>query len=131
MAIKRRTPLPRQRKPIARSPLKRSTKPIPKKRKTPRHYKTIVRLDAAGMEQLREDAHLRAHGRCEVPLPHDCPQFISLDYGDLAHIKSRGAGGSDTLDNVWWSCKTGHRVVMHTYGKDGLPPCPKKPRGDA
>ena len=40
-------------------------------------------------------------------------QFDVLKHGHVAHIKSYGAGGGDTMDNVKWKCHHCHIVKEH------------------
>jgi 5-methylcytosine-specific restriction endonuclease McrA len=53
--------------------------------------------DAAGMAVLREAACARANGACQI-----CGKPCPLESGELIHIKARGRGGSDTLENLEW-----------------------------
>lgn len=82
----------------------------------------IVRKVGKDMTELREQAYDRAHGHCEVALPHSCPGSVAWELGDLAHIRNRRMYG-DVLSNVWWACREGHRVAMHNPK-----PCPRKER---
>lgn len=70
-----------------------------------------VRLSGEALEKLRMDCWLRDHMRCV-----DCgrvtlwqPRFDGdfLAY-DMAHKKSRGARGSDTLNNMVTKCHLCH-----------------------
>lgn len=103
------------------SSLKRSTKPIPKKRKHPRTRKTVIRLTGDDMTRLRFAVWIRYGGRCV-----DCHQLVgingngSLPKMDLCHIKSRGANGDDTVDNCLCKC---HECHMREHnGKKPVPP---------
>lgn len=109
----KRTPL------ISKTPLKRKTR-LRAKRSTPRRRKTVVRLTGQAMAILRRDCWERSASRCQ-----DCGKFTlwrprfdgdPLAY-DMAHIKSRGAGGSDTLDNVKTLCHTCH-MREHAKGSN-------------
>jgi hypothetical protein len=130
------------RKPIRKISAKRLAKlggKVPfssiRPRKEPRKWKNRIRLDAAGMAKLRHEAWLRASGLCQLQLP-GCEVFTSLhnsylssywnlcNPGQLAHIKSRGAGGEDMLDNVLWSCASCH-LKSHNAGGN---PCPRRPK---
>jgi len=71
----------------------------------------IVRLYGAKLRQLREDCWNRAQGICErcfSALYYE-PRFDGdpIAY-DMAHKKSRGAGGSDVLENVECLCHSCH-----------------------
>jgi len=79
----------------------------------------IVRLSGPLLTKLRLDCWIRAKGRCEkcgerlyyqARYPGD-----PLAY-DMAHIKSRGAGGSDVLENVQALC---HREHMAAHAGRG------------
>jgi 5-methylcytosine-specific restriction endonuclease McrA len=83
-----------------------------------------VRLEGKALAALRIACFLRDAGRCVI-----CGVITWLDApeehprkADMAHIKSRGAGGSDTLDNVRNNC---HRCHMRRH--NGGKPCPPKP----
>ena len=78
----------------------------------------IVRLTGKDLEKLRDDCWERDRGRCQA-----CGDFVyysprwdgdTLAF-DMAHIKSRGAGGSDTLENVRTLCHKCH-MKEHTKG---------------
>lgn len=108
-----------------RSSLKRSQKPIRARKKAERVVGKlgIVRLKGAALEDLRHACWLRDLGNCQ-----NCraftfwkPRFDGDPVGyDMAHIKSRGAGGSDTLENVRCLCHSCH-MKEHTKGlKDGI-----------
>ena len=76
----------------------------------------IVRLYGKDMEALWEAMYERDKGRCQK-----CQVYVSRYSNDslqaeMAHIKARGAGGSDTLDNVRLLCRACHRRE-HVYGK--------------
>jgi len=66
----------------------------------------LIRLDAAGMAQLRLAAFGRSQGFCEMA---DCQKRVKWETGELDHIIARGRGGSDTLENVRFVCRTCHR----------------------
>jgi 5-methylcytosine-specific restriction endonuclease McrA len=86
--------------------------PIRRKRATPRRRKTVVRLTGEAMQQLRLERWRYDRGYCQ-----NCSIETYLNPRwdgdgkayDMAHIKSRGAGGSDTLDNVRTLCHACHR----------------------
>ena len=77
----------------------------------------IVRLTGEDIRTLREQVALRDKNTCVV-----CRRWISWMDGHMAHIVSRGRGGSDTLENCVWKCPACHLVKEHAGGK----PCPKK-----
>lgn len=81
-----------------------------------------VRLSGLAMERLREERYRLDRGRCTWT---GCGVWLPL-YGSvfnrahLAHIKSRGAGGGDTIENTRIRCYTHHIESEHTKGlKDG------------
>ena len=104
------------------SSIKRSTKRIrPKKHAQVRVGKvtSCIRLSGKALEELRFVCWVRDDGRCQR-----C--FIQTYYEarfdgdplayDMAHIIGRGAGGSDTLDNVRTLCHRDH-MTEHSKGK--------------
>jgi 5-methylcytosine-specific restriction endonuclease McrA len=105
-----------------RKPLKRSTKPI--RRSKPRADVTVgnlgrIRLKGKPLEQLRLDRWTFDRGLC---LKCGHPTYFEPRYDgdpeayDMAHIKSRGAGGSDVLSNVETWCHRCH-MRFHNTGK--------------
>lgn len=84
----------------------------------------IVRLDEDEIGELREDCYHRDGGRCV-----DCGERIYLEgyyprRMEMAHILSRGAGGSDTLDNVQSKCGL-HHTYEHNGGRKVVPAKPR------
>ena len=82
----------------------------------PQPKKKPVRLKGKAYTRLRWDAFDRAGGFCEVILPDGKPCNVWAPFrqggvilGELSHIVHRSRGGSDTLDNVLWSCMKCHR----------------------
>ena len=79
----------------------------------------IVRLYGADMKHLRWSCYTRDNGICQacgVMTGYE-PRFD----GDpiayyMAHIKSRGAGGSDVIENVRCLCHRDH-MKEHTEGR--------------
>lgn len=72
-----------------------------------------IRLKGAAYKELRRQAWERAGGLCEkcgnpAPLYNSQGWFDIFECGHLCHIKSRGAGGGDTLCNVTWGCYSCH-----------------------
>lgn len=71
------------------------------------------RLRGKDLEDLRRDVYDRDGGRCV-----DCGQWVPLN-GDvftrahLAHIISRGAGGSDIMENTQIKCPFCHLQKEH------------------
>jgi len=108
----------------ARFSLKRSSKRIKPKRKPQIRVGKVsgtVRLSGAAMERLREQVYRRDQGRCTWD---GCGVLLPL-YGSvftrahLAHIQSRGAGGSDTAENTRIRCFHHHIELEHVKGLDG------------
>ena len=107
---------------IRRTPIKRYT-PVRKKRHGPetRIGKTgTIRLTGKALGVLRRDCIERDKGVCQecgigvswTPLFDGDPQAY-----DMAHIKSRGAGGSDVLDNVRCLCHSCHMKEHNCGGR--------------
>lgn len=104
------------------APLKRSTKPL-RRRKHPQvrvgKHTGKVRLSGAALSRLRIQCFERDQMWCQQcsrmtlwkPRFDGDPQAY-----DMAHIISRGAGGSDTLDNVRTLCHSCH-MAEHNKGK--------------
>ena len=73
-----------------------------------------IDLNRKDYQELRRQAWSRAGGLCEnedcgSPAPLEIGgEFVLWGCGHLAHIKSKGAGGDDTLDNVRWLCPKCH-----------------------
>lgn len=93
---------------IKRTPLKRSTKPIRKLK--PRADVTVgnlgrIRLKGKPLEDLRRRVFVRDDWKCR-----ECGAPCSWANGHLAHIQSRGAGGSDTEENTRLLCGDCHRA---------------------
>lgn len=85
-------------------------------------YSGRIRLDAEGMKELRVAVYERARGLCEMKIKHVCEVYAGWVSGHLAHIKSRGSGGSDELGNVLWACAPCHMASHNCNNK----PCPPK-----
>jgi 5-methylcytosine-specific restriction endonuclease McrA len=64
----------------------------------------IIRLWGKDMEPLRTSVFLRDCLRCR-----ECGKDVTFATGHLAHIRSRGAGGSDTEENTRLLCGDCHR----------------------
>ena len=77
----------------------------------------LVRLTGADLSALRLACWVRDKGRCQeclAPVSDDHASCHPLKY-DMAHIQSRGAGGSDSLENVRTMCHECH-MQEHTKG---------------
>jgi 5-methylcytosine-specific restriction endonuclease McrA len=75
-----------------------------------------LRLKGKALDALRVRVFERDGWRC-----CECFRFLSLVTGHLAHIKSRGAGGSDTEENTRLLCWACHHAE-HNCGGKPLPP---------
>ena len=76
--------------------------------------KKPVRLKGKAYTEFRYKVFFRAGGICQ-----DCKKWAGIkgpdvfSIGHVAHIKSRGAGGGDTMDNVRWLCYQCHILKDH------------------
>lgn len=71
-----------------------------------------IRLKGKDIEKLRRQVFERDRGFCQ-----SCGAWVSWEEGHMAHIKSRGAGGGDTLENTAWKCPHCHIIREHTKGE--------------
>lgn len=80
------------------------TKPV---RRNGKKYKEFRRRVCA--------AHDGLCAECGVFVPlYDCDgQFDVFTCGHVAHIKSHGAGGGDTIENAKWKCYSCHIEKEH------------------
>lgn len=98
---------------MKRSPLRRY-KRINPVRSTPRNRKTVVRLKGEALTDLRYQCWRRDGMKCR-----NCGIYTYLNARydgdpqafDMAHIQSRGAGGSDILANVLTACHACHMAA--------------------
>jgi len=94
--------------PLKRTPLK----PKPREHRESMPWRRAkIRLNGSEMMELRQSAFARSGGRCENSITAKgdrCPVHINWAQFHLAHIESRGRGGSDTLDNVLACCPDCH-----------------------
>lgn len=96
-------------------------KGINPKRRTPRKWKTVVRLTGEAKKELRRQVFARSGGVCEVVKSPECEKWADWHRGELYHITSRGACGDDTPENNLWSCKP-----CHQWHHNGGKPCKAK-----
>ena len=80
-----------------------------------------IRLSGQALEDLRRRVYRRDRGCCTwegcgKPLPLYGSIFTRAH---LAHIVSRGAGGSDTAENTRILCPSHHLIAEHTKGLQG------------
>lgn len=74
------------------------------------HPKGTIRLSGRELENLRLACLQRDKGKCRecgARVSDSLPAWHPLKY-DMAHIRSRGAGGSDELGNVKTNCHECH-----------------------
>lgn len=75
----------------------------------------IVRLEGDDLTALRTQCFVRDKFRCTEcgrPVSPYAPEW-AYSRAHMAHIIGRGAGGSDTLDNVTTKCQGCHMVAEH------------------
>jgi 5-methylcytosine-specific restriction endonuclease McrA len=77
-----------------------------------------LRLKGKAMDALRWRVFQRDNWHCQ-----ECGRECSWEAGHLAHIKSRGAGGSDTEENTRLLCMACHHAEHNCGGK----PLPRNP----
>jgi hypothetical protein len=98
----------------------RTPKPDPKPQRT--------KLNSKDYSELRKELFKRAKGRCENP---KCPkgrpylplldrdgQFDIFTCGHVSHIKSKGAGGDDSMENCLYECYTCNCLIRN-WGENG------------
>ena len=106
--------------------------PVRKRKSEPRPG----RLDADGMTKLRMQRFAMDGFQCQHEvgsirtwsgevIPSRCLAPVTWLTGHLAHIKSRGAGGHDTIENTYTCCAK-HHIDFHRNGPSGNKPCPPK-----
>jgi 5-methylcytosine-specific restriction endonuclease McrA len=78
-----------------------------------------IRLRGKALEALRRDCFERDRYRCQCS--PSCGVAVTWESGDMAHIVSRGAGGSDVLSNVRTFLHE-HHLASHNAGGKPLPP---------
>lgn len=79
-----------------------------------------VRLRGKALEALRRDCFTRDGYKCQCK--PSCGLAVTWETGDMAHIVSRGAGGSDILSNV---VTMDHFHHLASHNCDGKPLAPK------
>ena len=77
-----------------------------------------IRLEGLALADLRRQCFTRDGWKCV-----DCSKPVSWATGHMAHVQSRGAGGSDVLENVLTKCAGCHAKEHNCGGK----PLPRKP----
>jgi len=115
--------------------------PLRKRRKTKAERLTIEEVRKAVFRRSHGVCEMRAHliadlnklvnsGKIDYSHAQDamrkvlvgCKGKITLESMHWAHIKSRGAGGPDSVENTLASCDHCHALSHNAFGK----PCPKK-----
>lgn len=71
-----------------------------------------IKLKGKDMEALRRACFKRDGYRCT-----QCGEAVSWQSGHMSHIKSKGAGGHDRIDNVTTKCRNCHLNLEHSQGK--------------
>jgi 5-methylcytosine-specific restriction endonuclease McrA len=79
----------------------------------------IERRTGRHLDELRRDVFLRDNERCVICKTRVIWQAGFFDSMHLAHIRSRGAGGSDTPENVRTLCMRCH---MLEHNPKSVPP---------
>jgi 5-methylcytosine-specific restriction endonuclease McrA len=114
-------------KPIRRTPLKRSTKPIARsKPKAKRTKPRRGRLKGDDLKMLRLECWERDGGicqKCGARTLIDRPPEHPLAF-HMAHKRNKRMWG-DSLDQVQAECGDCHRKY-HQFGPSMTPPCPPK-----
>lgn len=106
---------------MPRRPLRRYAR-IPRRRAVPRTHKFTVRLTGQVLAALRYQCWIRDLCRCqECGAATHFQAFFDGDplAYDMAHIQSRGAGGSDGLENVRTLCHRCHQKE-HMEGRQKI-----------
>jgi 5-methylcytosine-specific restriction endonuclease McrA len=105
--------------------------PKPKAPKRPPVGKLgIKRLKGSPLKILRMDCFERDEYRCQHMVSYGgllqmpCGRRVTWESGHMCHRTSRGAGGSDALDNVFTGCAECHMRSHNAGGK----PVPAKER---
>ena len=86
-----------------------------------------VRLRGKALEALRRDCFERDGYRCQCS--PSCGIPVTWESGDMAHIVSRGAGGSDVLSNVV-TMDHFHHLATHNCGGKPLSEKPRESNGN-
>lgn len=94
--------------------------PVQKKKRT--------ELKGKAYSNLRKALYDRAGGRCEnpecknkgkpLPLFDSEGQFDIFSCGHVSHIKSKGAGGDDSMENCLYECFSCNCLVRN-WGENG------------
>jgi len=89
----------------------------------PQPKKKRIALKGKAFSKLREALYDRAKGRCEscckhAPLLDPDGQFDIFTCGHVSHLKSKGSGGDDSMDNCIWECFSCNCLVRN-WGEKG------------
>lgn len=89
-------------------------------------------LTSREKEAIRRQVYADCAGHCELNLSPECKRgFLPYegdtpwDHWHLVHRRNKRMWGWGR-DNLCGGCHVCHLVVLHSYGKDGNKPCPKK-----
>lgn len=69
-----------------------------------------IRLKGKELLGLRRQVAERANYRCQGV---GCGKYTPFSKGHMAHIKSKGSGGDDSLENTEWLCFDCHIANGH------------------
>ena len=69
----------------------------------PNPKKKRIKLSQKEYHELRLKKYMQVHCLCE-----DCSCWTSLETGHFDHIKTRGSGGDDIIENGKWLCYRCH-----------------------
>lgn len=111
---------------MKRTPLKRTSRlsPVSKRKKARSGVAGKlgrVRLTGPALAALRVSCFERDGFKCRCKYPEPgCGDICDWLYDDMAHIVSRGRGGSDVLENVL-TMKHDHHMATHNCGGKPLP----------
>lgn len=106
----------KRRKPLSRFPKRKAEVRVGKVSGT-------VRLSGQALERLRGRRYAMDNGRCtwRKGKPDACGKWMPF-YGSvfnrahMAHIKGRGAGGGDAIENTTTRCYMHHIEFEHVKG---------------
>ena len=77
----------------------------------PQPKKKRIKLTGADYHRLRYEAWYNAGGCCEVCFRYATFEPGRENHGVIHHVKSKGSGGDDSLENVVWLCNVCHDKV--------------------
>lgn len=85
---------------------------------SPQPKRKRIDLKGKAKAEFRMAVFRRAGGRCEVcgepaPLKDYDGNFDVFGCGHVCHFTSKGAGGDDVMENVYWGCYECHIRKEH------------------